>query len=281
MFFRTFTPGPELAGFVDSLWVYKGFRSPQLKERIFPTGTFEIVFNLRQDELRIYRPGQPDRLRRFSGALVSGPYEGFFLTDTAEEAYVVGVHFRPGGAFPFLGASADELANTHIDLDTFWGPAAAEIRERLCTAQSHTQQVRLLEESLLSRMRRPLEHHPAVALALESLSKFNPGTAVRQLARDAGYSQRRFIDLFRGEVGLKPKLFNRIQRFQRVLEQIHSCAHGNWTQVALSYGYFDQSHLIRDFLAFSGVSPAGYVRRLDDLRKHELHTKFNHLPLSQ
>jgi len=276
---RTYKPAFPLAAFVDYFWVYNGFHSPQLKERIFPTGTFEIVFNLRKDALRIYQSSQSAESMRFSGAVVSGPYEAGFFTDTTEEAAVIGVHFKPGGAFPFLQMTADELADMHLDLGTIWGSAASETRDRLCAARSQAQQFRLLENLLLSRLRPPLEHHPAVALALEGFSKENTRGVIRKLAREAGYSDRRFIDLFRAEVGLRPKLFNRIQRFQRVLAQVHCNAMPDWGQVALHCGYFDQSHLIRDFLAFSGLTPADYLRRVDELRKRKLSVKFNHLPL--
>jgi len=60
---------------------------------------------------------------------------------------------------------------------------------------------------------------------------------------------------------------------------MHRTAAPDWAQVALNHGYFDQSHLIRDFEAFSGFAPADYVRRLVDLRKRGLRAKFNHLPL--
>jgi AraC-like DNA-binding protein len=278
MHFRTYRPASPLAGFVDYIWAYNGFDSPKLKERIFPTGTFEIVFNLQRDALRISQSlgSEP---RRFSGAVVSGPYEAGFFTETTEEAAVIGVHFKPGGALPFLGISADEFANMHLDLGKIWGPAASETRERLFAATCSRQQFRLLENLLLARLRRPSEHHPAVALALEGFSKDNTRSVVRKLAREAGYSDRRFIDLFRVEVGLKPKLFNRIQRFQRLLAHVHRAAQPNWSELALNHGYFDQSHFIRDFVGFTGVSPADYVNRLNHFRTKDLRVKFNHLPL--
>ena len=102
MLFRSYKPSPPLSNFIGNLWLYDGYESPHVKERIFPSSTFELVFNLRDDELRIYKAAQPDRCERFSGAIVSGPYNGFFLSDTAEEAFVMGVHFKPGGAFPFF-----------------------------------------------------------------------------------------------------------------------------------------------------------------------------------
>ena len=206
---------------------------------------------------------------------------GFFVTDTAEEASAMGVHFKQGGAFPFLGLPADELADTHIDLDTLWGRSAAEIRERLAATPSPRRRFQLLEKSLLSKLFRPLGHHAAVSLALDGFRLDNSHAIVRRLAREAGLSHRRFIDVFRLEVGLRPKLFNRVQRFQCVLARVHSIAPSDWAQLASDYGYFDQSHLIRDFLAFSGFSPADYLRRLTQLRHQGLHVKFNHLPVAQ
>jgi AraC-like DNA-binding protein len=279
MFFRSYKPGPPLSGFIENLWIYRGFESPQIKERIFPSGTFEFVFNLRDDELRIHKSMRLDQCQHLSGAIVSGPYEGFFLADTAEEAFVIGVHFKPGGAFPFLGFPAHELANTHIDLATVWGRSADEIREQLSVKMSSARRFQLLENSLVSHLQRPLAHHPAVSLALEGSCFDNSRAVVRKLAREASLSDRRFIDVFNLEVGLKPKRFNRIQRFQRVLTQVHRTPAPDWGQLALDHGYFDQSHLIRDFIAFSGSSPAEYMGRLHDLRQKGLRVKFNHLPL--
>jgi hypothetical protein len=137
MLFRSRKPAPPLSNFIENLWLYDGYDSPHFKERIFPSGTFELVFNLRSDELRIYKATQPDQYERFSGAIVSGPYNGFFVTDAAEEVSVMGVHFKPGGAFPFLGPPAHELADSHIDLEAIWGRTASSIC-RACISNSIT-----------------------------------------------------------------------------------------------------------------------------------------------
>jgi AraC-like DNA-binding protein len=281
MLFHSYKPTTPLSDFIENLWLYKGFESPRLKERILPSGTFELVFNLRDDELRIYPAAQPDCCRHLSGSILSGAYGGFFLTDTAEEALVMGVHFKPGGAFPFLALSGDELADAHIDLENIWGKGASEIRERLYATPSLRRRFLLLEQWLLSHLFRPLEHHPAVSLALDGFSVDDSRAVVRRLARNAGLSEHRFIDVFRFEVGMKPKLFHRIRRFQRVLRLAHQIPAPNWAQLALDQGYFDQSHLIRDFLTFSGFSPADYLNRVNALRKEGLQVKFNHLPLVQ
>lgn len=82
----------------------------------------------------------------------------------------MGVHFKPGGAFPFLGFEADELRDCHANLDTILGRAAAPIHDRLCSTKSPAHRFHLLEQFLKSRLKR-LERHSAVAFALATYTR--------------------------------------------------------------------------------------------------------------
>jgi AraC-like DNA-binding protein len=172
------------------------------------------------------------------------------------------------------------LADVHVDLETLWGRAAIELREQLCTALTPEQRFRILGQALLRHLFRPLQHHYAVSTALQALTLEKGSSTVGDLTRQIGISQRRLIRVFAEEVGSTPKVFGRIQRFHRALALVHQSSAINWAQLALDTGYFDQSHLIRDFLEFSGVSPTDYALRLDRVRRQGVHVKRNHLPLS-
>jgi AraC-like DNA-binding protein len=76
-----------------------------------------------------------------------------------------------------------------------------------------------------------------------------------------GLSSRRFIELFRRQVGLTPKVFCRVRRFQHVLRTIHREKDIEWAQIALECGYYDQPHFIHDFQSFSGLTPERLSRR--------------------
>jgi AraC-like DNA-binding protein len=258
--FNFYKPKPPLSKFVDSFWLYEGNVPDQKTERILPTGTLELVVNLRQNELRFYAAERPD-CSRFSGAIVSGASGRSFAPDTAEETFIIGVHFKPGGAFPFLGLPAGDLADTHVDLETLWGPSAGRLRERLCEARTSAERFQLLQEALLSRLCHGVEQHYAVSAALEMFGKNQAGPRVREAAKYLGLSQRRFIQVFKSEVGMKPKLFSRIQRFQQTRTFIQHNPSFNWADLAVDLGYFDQSHFIREFLEFSGLSPTDYMNR--------------------
>jgi AraC-like DNA-binding protein len=260
MHFSSRAPVPPLDTCVERLWFLSDAPSHS-KERIAPGGTIDLVINLRENELRIYDPAQPDSGKRFSGALVSGTHSGPFVIDPRERVSVMGVHFRPGGAFPFLGTPANELADAHVDLEALWGTSAIELRERLCLAKTPAERFDLLEEALLAHLFRPLEHHYAVRFALSAFGRTDSILSVRDVARDAGLSQRRFTQLFVREVGMSPKLFCRVRRFRQALETVRHAAVANWAQVAVDCGYYDQAHLIHDFQSFSNLSPTEYVRQ--------------------
>jgi len=152
---------------VELFWSYEGPGPPHAKERCLPTGTVELVVDLRKDELRVYGGQDHERFRSFRTALICDAHSEPFVIDTASQASVMGVHFRPGGAFPFLGLPAEELRNAHASLETLWGAKAAELRDRLLEAETPEARFRALERALLAWASRPLARHPAVSPALD------------------------------------------------------------------------------------------------------------------
>lgn len=270
MNFERHFPRPPLAGLIDYLW-HVSDAPAHARERILPSGTLEIVFNLAEDEVRIYDGVAAEPCRRLSGAVVSGVFSRFFVIDTREHACMVGVHFKPGGAFRFLRSlPAIELADRHTDLSALWGSKAPRLREALASAATLPQRFHLLEEALMGELGSAPAGHRAVPLAVEVLA--SGSTPVGALAACANLSHRRLIELFTLEVGATPKLFQRLRRFQRALELPRGCTESaplteagvagpSWAHVAQLAGYCDQSHWIRDCLSFSGLTPAQYANQ--------------------
>jgi len=271
MHYLVHIPALPLTEFVEHLWTLSDAPT-HARERIVASGTQELVINLHEDEFRIYEPVDTQGYQRFSGAIVSGAYRGSFVIDTRAHTSVIGVHFRPGGAAPFLGLPPGELADSHVDLETLWGTRAHELRGRLHDAQTTRHRIWILEEALLACLRRPFRRHAAVQFGLERLG--HGANDIGKLSSEANLSRRRFIEVFTAEVGMTPKLFSRVQRFQRALLLAQHQASPAWSQVALECGYFDQSHLIRDFAAFTGFSPSELLRHVGR------HLKENHVALS-
>lgn len=253
------------------LWYYENAIPPHEKERVLPTGTVEMVINLHDDALRVYDGINPERLENLGGSLVCGAHSGFFVIDTASQARSMGVAFKPGGALPFLGLSAGELQDTHVPLDALWESGAETLRYRLLEAATEKAMFRVLEQDLLAKLACPPVSHPAVVLALEEFRRVPHERTISEVIARTGLSPRRFIQYFREEVGLTPKLYCRIRRFH---EALHLCVGKEpigFGELALACGYFDQAHFIRDFRAFSGLSPTAYLKHRSE--------HLNHVPL--
>jgi AraC-like DNA-binding protein len=262
-------PKPPLSNFVDNFWLYEGRGAEPESELILPTGTLELAINLRQNELQFYDAERPEKISRLSGAVVSGAHgHGFTPVSSEAETLIIGVHFKPGGAFPFLGIPACEIADSHVDVETLWGRAVRRLREQLCEATTSADRFRLIEEALLKRLFGGVEQHYAVSAGLEMFAQNESGPTVRETAKYLNLSQRRFIEVFKAEVGITPKLFSRIQRFQKTRTVMQQNPPSNWTALALDRGYCDQSHFIREFIEFSGLSPTDYINRHKRLNEH-------------
>jgi AraC-like DNA-binding protein len=190
------------------------------------------------------------------------------VIDTAEQQWCVGVQFKAGGAFPFFGMPVAELRDTHVSLDTLWGSRAVELRDRLLAAPTPEATFRVLELALLERMARDPERHPAVRFALREFLDVPHTRTVAEVTGQLGLSPRRFIQVFAEQVGLTPKLFCRVRRFHEVMRRVHQGSRIDWTEVALSCGYFDQAHFIRDFRAFSGLNPTAYLAHRGEYLNH-------------
>jgi AraC-like DNA-binding protein len=203
-------------------------------------------------------------------ALVVGPHSEHWVHDTSRASAVIGVHFKPGGAFPFFDVPAGELHNVRVSLDALWGSNAALLVEQVLAGSSPAAMFDVLERLLLSAAH-TLTRHRAVDFALQELSGPLLRSSIADVSDAVGMSQRRFLERFRREVGMAPKLYARVQRFQNIVATVQTLREVNWTDIAAACGYFDQAHFIHDFRAFSGFTPVQYFA----LKGSDL----NHVPL--
>lgn len=247
MYFRTYKPVAPLSDLVEAIWYFAGAQASPGKERILPDGRMQLLIDLRDEGSR--------GLEEIG---LSGVYSEPCVIDTPAHAQIMGVSFKPGGAFPFFTNPASELANSYVPLEALWRAAAAELRERLLGETALPNRFRLIENYLLLQAVRPLKLHPAVAFALREFHR-SPMSSIAGVIDRTGFSNRRFIQLFSTEVGLNPKIFCRLLRFRRALKRLYRDDQIELADLALACGYYDQAHFSNDFKTFSGYSPTTYL----------------------
>jgi AraC-like DNA-binding protein len=251
-------PSALLASYVEKLWYCEGYQGIHRKERVLPDGRFQLVIGLAEGPLRA-PAGPTGEWGEIAPSLLLGIRSRFSVIDTAKLQSAMGVVFWPGGARAFFDAPADAFYNQNVSLHLIWGSTASDLRDRLRAANTSAEKFRVLEVALLARVNKGLQLHAAVMYALGEFARTPHIHRVADVAREAGLSRRRFAELFREQVGLTPKLYCRLHRFQSALKQIASGAPVDWADLALSGGYCDQAHLAHEFRDFSGISPSAYL----------------------
>jgi AraC-like DNA-binding protein len=234
-----------------------------------PSGTVQLLVNLDRDSLSTYPlDGGPPTVT--GGAAVQGPYDGPVLIDPADQRRILWVAFRVGGSYPFLPADAADLRSSLVDLDDLWGRGAgALLRERLLSAAGPEAALTEAEVALRRRAHRPLEPDNAVVTAAADL---HHGASVAAAADRLGWTPRRLGREFAEHIGLTPKRFARVRRFQRVVRAAAASADPDWARLAAEHGFHDQAHLIHDFRSFAATTPGAYRPRSP--------AEPNHVPVS-
>lgn len=263
-----------LSAFVEILWSYESNPSAHTdplaptKERHLPDGSMALIINLRDDLIRIYDQQHPDQFQSYRGCIISGARSTFTSIDPTSQAAMLGIVFKPGGAGPFFAVPLADLHNQVIALEMVWGAQAQRLREQLLAAATPEHRFAILEQALLARLTPARISHPAVSFALQEFQQVPHLPTIAAVAERIGLSQTRFIQVFRDAVGLTPKQFCRVLRFQQVLRLLESDAPVKWAELSLSCGYFDQAHFIHDFQAFAGLTPSAYLALRGEHRNH-------------
>lgn len=178
----------------------------------------------------------------------------------------VKVSLTPLGARTIYGMPAAELAHRLVPLDELLGALGVELVDRLRAATTCAARFTALDELLLravgrgaggDRVRRV---HPEVAEAWRRLVAARGCVQVGAVAAELGWSRRHLAERFRGEVGLSPKTFARVLRFEHAHELAAAQDPLPWADVATISGYADQAHLVRDWREFTGRSPTAWRR---------------------
>lgn len=252
--FHSWRPRQPLSEFVETLWSAENSCVRHERERVLPYGCFDLIIHLN------------DRARN---VLLSGPHsESRIRIIDSSPASVLGVQFKPGGASALFRIPATEFQNLHVPLDTLWSGSTEELLDQLTEAGSVSRQFQILERFLCARLLPVYTTPPVIAFALRHFQATPQTHPVSDVVLRTGFSQTQFTEMFRRTIGLTPKLFCRIQRFQAVLRGVVSGHPTDWADVAAAHGFFDQAHLIHDFQALGGLTPEGYTTRKGEFANH-------------
>jgi len=185
---------------------------------------------------------------------------------TAGKFNTIGVYFYPDAVKSIFGFSAVEITNTCLDVDLTSKKTDYNLSERLLNASSQAHQIELISGYLINLITKnrnvpdDLTQH-----AVSKMISSNGNITLKELQQDLRLSERSFERRFNQHIGISPKLFSRVCRFQASLSQLRNNKYNILTDVAFENGYADQSHFIRSFKEFTGFSPEQYQKQSNEL----------------
>jgi AraC-like DNA-binding protein len=200
----------------------------------------------------------PGEWQRHASGFVAGLDDSYALVETPGCQSGVEVYLTPVGAGLITGVPMRHLRGRVVALDDLFGPVGGLLREELVEALGWEERFAIVDRFLLARLADTEPPPPSLAWAVSRLHASRGAIEIGSLTAELGCSRRYLIGMFNDHVGLPPKLFARILRFEHALELADGGGIG-WAEIAQRCGYYDQAHMIGDFQQFSGHSPAAYM----------------------
>ncbi len=178
----------------------------------------------------------------------------------------IGIHFYPNALKSVFGLDAESLTDICLDLDVLSEKAGYPLSEKLHTGQDIEHRIEVLSAYLFFLIRKNSAHADSVIdYAISQIVRSNGNISLKELHDKLCLSERSVERKFKQQVGITPKLFARICRFQASLNQMRKNSYDKLTDIAYENEYADQSHLIRSFKEFAGTSPNQFQKRSENL----------------
>jgi AraC-like DNA-binding protein len=257
--YREIRPCAQLRPFIGTLWILEHDAGDAAAQRVVPDGHCELILNW-SHPFQFFRDGRwLDQPRCFFAGQIDGP----LLLRPTGAAKMLGIGFLPDGAARLLGRPVHELSGRFTPVDEF----SSRLSRSLQDALSGPDAVARVEAALIACAATSRRSDLVVGEAIARIENARGGVDVAALAKELALSTRQLERRFLSAVGLSPKRFSRIQRFSGVFAALGqpSC---NWVETAVSCGYYDQAHLIRDCRMLAGITPTNLLDEDTDLARH-------------
>ncbi len=250
-------PSADLAPYIKQYWGMNSALTGGRKhiQRIVPNGLMELSFYLGE------APRNLNGEKFFcSHSLISGQLRSHF--DIVTEGYtdLFSVSLKPYGATMFFDIPMSEITDYHIALRNLVPKNMELPEEKLYEAGNFQSRVHIIEEWLriLKKQNRENYYLQRIMYNIQKINNSRGHSTIEDLAGHACLSRKQYERIFNGQIGLTPKNFLRIIRFQNAIHYKQKFPEADLLDLTYQCGYYDQSHMIRDFKALSGHTPKQY-----------------------
>ena len=264
-------PKFPLCQFVDLLIYFEGIVHAHTVDRFLPNGDTEILIDFHDGPQFIYDNHSLKEIQACHHVWASGVRTEPITIPAGTNSSMMVISFKKGMAAPFFPFPMNEISDSVVDADLVWGSEFGRLREKLVETKDLGARFLILENFLITKFVSKMELNPCVEFAVREMAERPDALNIARMNDKIGYSQKHFTEMFRKQVGVNPKAYLKIMRFQKAVRTIDASDDIDWGAVALKCGFYDQAHFINDFKHFSGFTPEQYAK---------IHTNYqNYIPV--
>ncbi len=250
--FNFINPTAALAPFIKYYWLLKTVGDETSLIRTVPTGMISLIFHRGNRLLSVseneYHPQ----------VFLSGQERSFFDLKYSGQIDMIVVAFKPIGARAFFSLPIDKVAGLRLTAGDLEDKEFVLLEKKVSETQEDYTCIHHIEQFLLKRLTRLADYN--LKRISHALNLLNRGESeVTNLSDAVCLSTKQFNRVFSEIIGAKPKEYSKIIRFQKALHLLEKNPNVNFAALAYSCGYFDQSHMIKDFKSLSGYTPGEYL----------------------
>ncbi len=264
MIFHLHIPAFPLNQFIESFIYYRDFNPVHSIDRFLPDGNVNVVIDLTDYPKFIYDNESFKEIQACRNVWFSGIRNKYITIPSGRDSEMFIINFQKGKAYLFVQMPLHELTDSVVDGDLVLTNEIMHMREMILSTPDIPKKFSCAERYLLKHFGSKLVPNPFIDFAVDKILRSPSPLSIEYLSNKVGYSQKHFIQLFKENVGLTPKGFLKITRFQKTIQEIEASKKISWSGIALESGYYDQAHFINDFKSFSGFTPAEYVSLKND-----------------
>ncbi len=274
MQFETYKLQPPHQQYIESIFHFSGFMPDHSIERLVPTGHIFLLFELDNFVRHTYDNETLKEIDSLSGSWVSGMHTNYISISAHPDSEMFVIQFKPYGAYSYFHFPIYRLNEKIVPAEKLFKIDITRLREEIRIQKTSKDKFRVAETWLNTRFDPSKTAPDALVEVLEKLHK-EPAVKYKNIVASYPNTHKHLIGQFKKMIGLTPKQYQRIVRFNEIFNQLNNNDKIVWSQIAYQCGFSDQSHFIKEFRHFSGFNPQEFIKQDFDL------TEPNFFPLDR
>ncbi|MDX1941834.1 MAG: helix-turn-helix domain-containing protein [Saprospiraceae bacterium] len=264
MVIRYKKPSPFLAQFVSHFWEKNNPPDQKIgydTETVLPEPYLNLTFSLGTPYYRFSDKEAVFEKLHTPQLAAMHTTQNFYKHQL--DNHIFGVKFLPGGLYPFVSNDFLGITDVTLDMELIFGKEVNFLADELFHLPDFTSRVARIELFLMQRLlERKLQKFNFVRLATSYISTQNAHADIAKVAEELNSNYKTLSRAFYEVIGVAPKQFAQMLRFERALNLLFSEMQLNCTEIGYKSGYYDQAHFIREFKKFAGQTPTEYLERI-------------------